>query len=184
MASPKEITPPPAEELGHDTEGHAPTWTEPHREILMDDPAELDGREEQNTLRHSPDEGDLLRAQAERLRALLEDEPDQAANLGLRNEDEDEFPALAKSRIEHVKIAQQFIDEISSATLENGKLDDDVIERLRRLRKALWISLILISDLHSIFSLLAKIHPNKPTLMHDKPFCEGCLKPNSFLITS
>lgn len=98
----------------------------------MDDPAELDGREERNTLRHSPDEGDLLRAQAERLRALLEDEPDQAANLGLRNEDEDEFPALAKSRIEHVKIAQQFIDEISSATLENGKLDDDVIERLRR----------------------------------------------------
>ncbi|KIM35961.1 hypothetical protein M413DRAFT_78832 [Hebeloma cylindrosporum] len=63
------------------------------------------------------------------LRALLEDEADQADDLG--NDDEDELPALAKSRIEHVKVAQQFIDEVSAATLDNGKLKGDIIERLR-----------------------------------------------------
>jgi hypothetical protein len=61
------------------------------------------------------------------LRALLEDEP----NPGTENEDADEFPALAQLWIEHVKLAQQFIDEISAATFDNGNLDADVIERLR-----------------------------------------------------
>jgi len=38
---------------------------------------------------------------------------------------------VVNSRIEHIKIAQQFIKEISEATLDNGKLDAEVIERLR-----------------------------------------------------
>jgi hypothetical protein len=63
------------------------------------------------------------------LRTLLEDEPNPGIS---ENEDADEFPAVARSRIEHVKVAQQFIDEISAATFDNGKLDADVIERLRR----------------------------------------------------
>ena len=36
------------------------------------------------------------------------------------------------SRIEHIKIAQQFIKEISEATLDNGNLDAKVIKRLRK----------------------------------------------------
>jgi len=38
---------------------------------------------------------------------------------------------LPQSRIEHVKLVQDFIEEIKNATLENGKLNNDVIERLR-----------------------------------------------------
>ena len=98
---------------------------EPHNENHGDNPAELDQPDRQNPLRNGED--DLLRAQAETLRALLEDEP----NLDTGNEDAEEFPALAQSRIEHVKLAQQFIDEISAATFDNGNLDADVIERLR-----------------------------------------------------
>ena len=36
------------------------------------------------------------------------------------------------SRIEHIKIAQQFIKEISEATLDNGNLDAEVTKRLRK----------------------------------------------------
>jgi len=62
------------------------------------------------------------------LHALLEDEP----NPDTENEDADEFPALTKLWIEHIKLAQQFIDEISAATFDNGNLDADVIKCLRR----------------------------------------------------
>ena len=81
--------------------------------------------ERQNPLRNGED--DLLRAQAETLCALLKDEP----NPDTGNEDMEEFPALAQSRIEHVKLAQQFIDEISATTFDNGNLDANVIECLR-----------------------------------------------------
>jgi len=101
--------------------------SEPQDEILGDNASELDQPDEQNPLRDSPNEDDLLRAQAETLRALLEDEP----NSGTKNEDVDELPGLTKSRIEHVKVAQQFIDEISAATFDNGNLDADVIKHLR-----------------------------------------------------
>lgn len=50
----------------------------------------------------------------------------------LASSSEDEYhPEPIPSRIEHVRISQDFIKEIREATLENGKLDDDVIERLR-----------------------------------------------------
>jgi hypothetical protein len=44
--------------------------------------------------------------------------------------EEDILPDI-ESRIEHVRLAQQFIQEISCATLDNGKLDKDVISRIR-----------------------------------------------------
>jgi len=43
---------------------------------------------------------------------------------------EDNEP-LIHSRIEHVRISQQFIQEIQNATLENGKLDEDIIAQLQ-----------------------------------------------------
>ncbi|KAF8156020.1 hypothetical protein B0H34DRAFT_622011, partial [Crassisporium funariophilum] len=43
---------------------------------------------------------------------------------------EDNEP-LVHSRIEHLRISQQFIKEIKNATLENGKLDEDTIARIR-----------------------------------------------------
>ena len=129
MASPKEQTLAPQEEFRQDTDHENPgADLEPHDEILGDNPAELDQPDEQNALRDSPNEDDLLRARAETLRTLLDDEP----TLENEDSDADEFPALARSRIEHVKVAQQFIDEISAATFDNGKLDADVIEHLRR----------------------------------------------------
>ena len=59
----------------------------PHNENHRDNPAEP---ERQNPLRNGED--DLLRAQAETLHALLEDEP----NPDTGNEDAEEFPALAQ----------------------------------------------------------------------------------------
>jgi len=38
---------------------------------------------------------------------------------------------VVKSHIENVRLTQQFIQEISTATLDNGKLDEDVVWRLR-----------------------------------------------------
>ena len=129
MASPKEQTLAPQEEFQQDTDHkNLGADLEPHDEILGDNPAELAQPDEQNALRDSPDEDDLLRAQAETLHTLLDDEP----TLENKDSDVDEFPALARSWIEHVKVAQQFIDEISAATFDNGKLDADVIECLRR----------------------------------------------------
>ena len=40
------------------------------------------------------------------------------------NNDNEEDPAALHSRIEHVRVAQQFIELISQATLDNTKLDD------------------------------------------------------------
>lgn len=40
-----------------------------------------------------------------------------------------------RSRIEHVQIAQAFIEEIAKATLDNGKLDSAATERLRNPEK-------------------------------------------------
>ena len=40
-------------------------------------------------------------------------------------------PVLNPSRIEHLRFAQEFIHEVSRATLDNGKLDDSTIDNLR-----------------------------------------------------
>ena len=45
-------------------------------------------------------------------------------------EDEENYESIP-SRIEHVNITQSFIDEIKKATLDNGKLDPSVVNRLR-----------------------------------------------------
>lgn len=135
MALPKQQALAPREEFRQDIENEPENPradSEPHRddEILGDNL--LDQPEEQDTLRNSLNEDDLLRAQAETLRTLLEDEPNPGTIENHdEDSDEDDFPALARSRIEHVKVAQQFIEEISAATFDNGKLDDDVIQRLR-----------------------------------------------------
>jgi hypothetical protein len=45
--------------------------------------------------------------------------------------EEDLQPGFSESNIEHVRIAQQYIQEISSATLDNDALDEEVLHRLR-----------------------------------------------------
>jgi hypothetical protein len=68
-----------------------------------------------------------LRAYAETLR--LFDQPERPSTSGT-NEEEGDLPA-ATSRIETIKITQAFIKEIHAATLDNGNLDDDILDRLR-----------------------------------------------------
>ena len=43
----------------------------------------------------------------------------------------DEGPPIVGSRIENVHITQQYIQGISSATLDNGTLDEEVVDWLR-----------------------------------------------------
>jgi len=74
----------------------------------------------------------MLQAQAAALRALLGD--DDKANP---QQDDEELPTLVQSHIEHVNLAQKFIQEISAATLKNGNLDPDVIEHLRNPKEGL-----------------------------------------------
>lgn len=57
-----------------------------------------------------------------------EDAPTTSSGLG--EADDLDSPTVV-SRIENIKITQEFIKEIQAATLENGNLDDDVIHRLR-----------------------------------------------------
>lgn len=47
------------------------------------------------------------------------------------HEGEEEDPAALHSRIEHVRVAQQFIELISQATLDNTKIDDSTRARLK-----------------------------------------------------
>lgn len=65
-----------------------------------------------------------LAARTEALNMLNNLVPDAA-------DEDEEIPESIPSQIEHVKITQAFIDEIKKATLENGKLDPPVIERLQ-----------------------------------------------------
>ena len=55
--------------------------------------------------------------------------PEELTRIDLFGDNED--IDLPQYRIEHVKLVQDFIEEIKNATLENGKLNNDVIERLR-----------------------------------------------------
>ena len=69
-----------------------------------------------------------LRAQAVVLASFHALAPEPEAGVPANTADD---TPTTHSRIEHVKFAQQFIEEISNATLDNGKLDTDVIESLR-----------------------------------------------------
>ena len=69
-----------------------------------------------------------LLARAASLIALSQ--PEQpAASSGTDGEVDD--PLAATSSIGSIKIAQSFIKEIQAASLDNGGLDDDILERLR-----------------------------------------------------
>ena len=65
------------------------------------------------------------------------------AALNLPHDEQEEPPrelenatlVNSESSIEHIKIAQQFIKEISEVTLDNGKLDAEVIECLQSLQE-------------------------------------------------
>ena len=103
--------------MGHSSDGSAPQ----RHQIPRDCSVNLTPPEEEI-------QDKILQAQVQTLHTLLEDDPNCGAS---ENTGEDEFPALAQSWIEHVKLAQQFIDEISAATLDNGKLDEDMIFHLR-----------------------------------------------------
>ena len=73
-----------------------------------------------------------LLARAASLIALSQ--PEQpAASSGTDGEVDD--PLAATSSIGSIKIAQSFIKEIQAASLDNGGLDDDILERLRNLPK-------------------------------------------------
>ena len=65
-----------------------------------------------------------LAARTEALNMLNNLVPDAA-------DEDEEIPGSIPSQIEHVKITQAYIDEIKKVTLENGKLDPPVIERLQ-----------------------------------------------------
>jgi hypothetical protein len=77
------------------------------------------------------DEEQGFRAQMEAMNVLDNPEPEaQEPNESDSDDDAPPNPAI-RSRIEHVRIAQAFIEEIEKATLDNGKLDSAATERLR-----------------------------------------------------
>ena len=116
--------PSPQRELGH--ENPRAGTVDLDRDHLpqsgRDSPLDLNEQDEQDAAAQE----DILQAHAAALRALLGDDEEENPQL-----DDEEVPALAQSRIEHVNLAQKFIEEISAATLDNGNLDPDVVERLR-----------------------------------------------------
>ena len=57
-------------------------------------------------------------------------QPERPPALSGTNEEVDD-PLATTSRIETIKVTQAFIKEIQAASLDNGNLDDDVLERLR-----------------------------------------------------
>jgi hypothetical protein len=64
-----------------------------------------------------------------RLQATVAIVNEQEAEVFTRTEEDN--LADVESRIENVRLAQQFIQEISCATLDGGKLDEDVVSRIR-----------------------------------------------------
>jgi hypothetical protein len=80
------------------------------------------------------DDTDRDAAQAAQLRAALRalDQPDESSSRsGDAAADGDADEELAASRIDSIKLTQDFIKEIQHATLDNGNLDEDLVHRLR-----------------------------------------------------
>lgn len=87
-----------------------------------------DSSEESEDEDSSHDTGEEdLQAQTEALRSLARHALDSDEESDSGDEDAPHSPAL---RIEHLKLAQEFIEEINKATLDNGKLDPDAMYRL------------------------------------------------------
>ncbi|KAF8962352.1 hypothetical protein BDZ97DRAFT_1123753 [Flammula alnicola] len=92
------------------------------------------------------EEEEELRARTEALNLLNNLVPDEEDDLQPDNNDEEDS---VPSSIEHLKIAQSFIEAIKNATLDNGKLDASATERLRNPDE----EIIDISDPDTRFSL-------------------------------
>ena len=112
---------PPFED-DYENQGDSPTDLDEQDTPLSgrDSPANLNEQDEETAATQE----NVLQAHAAALCALLEDEPN------LQPDAEDELPALVQSRIEHVNLAQKFLNKISTATLNNENLEEDVIECL------------------------------------------------------
>lgn len=80
----------------------------------------------------APDE-DLLREQRNmqehRIAQELLADLDNREHPPPENKEQDNFNAAQHSRIDHVKLAQQFIDLVSQAMLKNTKLNEHTRER-------------------------------------------------------
>ena len=86
------------------------------------DPGDLDEHEQWDDVLQAE-----WQARAMATQALNQLGNDHSPTIG----DEADDSLMDISRIENIKITQDFIKEICAATLENGNLDDDVIHRLR-----------------------------------------------------
>jgi len=122
--------PSPQRELGHENPRDSPVDLDRNHlpQSGRNSPLDLNEQDQQAAAAQE----NMLQAQAAALRTLLSDNDE--ANP---QQDNEELPTLVQSRIEHVNLAQKFIQEILAATLENGNLDPDVIERLRNPKEGL-----------------------------------------------
>ncbi len=95
---------------------------------LQDKPSQRDSSEESDDEISSQDSGEDMQIQTEALQNLARHTiaPAEESDSG-----DEQVPRPSVSHIEHVKLAQEFIQEINQATLDNGKLDADATYRLR-----------------------------------------------------
>jgi hypothetical protein len=91
-------------------------------------PSDLDEHEQQDAALQAE-----WHARAMAIQALnqLRSDSDTPSETGSDDSEELGNTPANLSRIENIKFTQEFIEEISTATFENGCLDDDVIHRLR-----------------------------------------------------
>ncbi|KIL63474.1 hypothetical protein M378DRAFT_127762, partial [Amanita muscaria Koide BX008] len=64
-------------------------------------------------------------------RSKSDAEFDTEKELGLFNGEDEEASPYVESRIDHILLCQKYIQEISLATLDNGKLDASIVKQLR-----------------------------------------------------
>jgi hypothetical protein len=105
------------------------TWDHPDQEEGIgdnNDPEYFnpDSMHDENEQREAAQAEELCAA----LRALELDQPEQPSSSSADG-DADELPAT--SRIDSIKVTQDFIKEVRAATLDNGNLDDDIVHHLR-----------------------------------------------------
>jgi len=76
---------------------------------------------------NNSDEDVEAEAQEELAHAAAQFALNEAQDPPSNPSDDEEEP---QSRIDHIRIAQEFIEEIRTATFENGKLDQDIVDHL------------------------------------------------------
>jgi len=111
-----------------------------NEEITDSESADSDGGDDKDDTEEEEIEVRLLAAMATRFAAVVQVEEEDVEAFGNADENALEGGAdgdplvnehVVESHIENVRIVQQYIQEISSATFDNGNLDEDVVERLR-----------------------------------------------------